>query len=330
VTSDVRGRPERQAGLPIVEPQAAATLVVLRHAAAGLEVLLTRRAPKIRFAGGTWVFPGGRVDPADADHRAAAVRETAEETGVEVEPSDLLPLTRWVTPPGMASRFDTRFFAALARAGTEARIASPEVAAVAWLRPADALAANARGDLPMWPPAFVTLQQLGARARWRDVVEAFRPDDGGDAPPAIVAVAEGLQRVTGPWAGGVEGRQGGGWIVGRREWVVVDPGDPTGETSDAIARAAIEANAQLVGIIVRDIRPERHAGVGMFGTGMGLPIAGGIGASIAPYPISEIGPGERVPFGDVALVAGAALATAGEPAWAGAMSLVGPSGVLGA
>lgn len=81
-----------------VEPRPAATLLWLRDAEAGPEVLLTRRSPNASFLPGVFVFPGGRVDEADAaaadlvapaaaalPHLAAAVaalRESFEELGV--------------------------------------------------------------------------------------------------------------------------------------------------------------------------------------------------------------------------------------------------------
>ncbi len=49
-----------------VEPRPAATVVLLRPGAAGPEVLLSRRPASMAFAPDVHVFPGGRVDPADA------------------------------------------------------------------------------------------------------------------------------------------------------------------------------------------------------------------------------------------------------------------------
>jgi len=80
----------------------AATVVLLRDAACGFELLLTERHAKLGFAGGAMVFPGGKVDdgdlgiardPAlargfetladtDAVARVAAAREAFEEVGV--------------------------------------------------------------------------------------------------------------------------------------------------------------------------------------------------------------------------------------------------------
>lgn len=50
-------------------PRKAATLVILRDAPHGLEVLLTTRPQALRFMGGATVFPGGAVAPADLDPR---------------------------------------------------------------------------------------------------------------------------------------------------------------------------------------------------------------------------------------------------------------------
>ena len=60
--------------LPHVTPRPAATLLMLRDGAEGLEVLMTSRHEEAAFAGGALVFPGGKVDPADhalAGHYAA-------------------------------------------------------------------------------------------------------------------------------------------------------------------------------------------------------------------------------------------------------------------
>ena len=77
----------------------AATLLLLRDTAQGVEVLMTRRSASASFAPGAYVFPGGGIDPADAAAQAnsnrrasqtdvqltqaiAAIRESFEELGV--------------------------------------------------------------------------------------------------------------------------------------------------------------------------------------------------------------------------------------------------------
>lgn len=43
----------------------AATVMLVRDGADGVEVFMLRRNPNSAFVGGVWVFPGGAVDPAD-------------------------------------------------------------------------------------------------------------------------------------------------------------------------------------------------------------------------------------------------------------------------
>ena len=83
---------------PVV-PRPAATVLLLRDAPAGIEVLMTRRSLTASFAPGAFVFPGGAIDAADHAAHAqasrrpgqddarltqaiAAVRESFEELGV--------------------------------------------------------------------------------------------------------------------------------------------------------------------------------------------------------------------------------------------------------
>jgi 8-oxo-dGTP pyrophosphatase MutT (NUDIX family) len=64
----------------------AATVMLLRDTAEGLEVFMLRRTNAAVFAGGMYVFPGGKVDPSDGEGDegfvVAAIRECYEECGV--------------------------------------------------------------------------------------------------------------------------------------------------------------------------------------------------------------------------------------------------------
>src|SRR5579859_7717571 len=81
----------------------AATVVLLRDGPTGLETLMLRRNSTLDFAGGMWVFPGGRVDAADhegaaddlAAARRAAVREAEEEAGLHVDEAALVWIAHW-------------------------------------------------------------------------------------------------------------------------------------------------------------------------------------------------------------------------------------------
>jgi 8-oxo-dGTP pyrophosphatase MutT (NUDIX family) len=77
--------------------------------------------------------------------------------------SDLVkPWARWITPAVESRRYDTRFFAAALPGGQQTRDIRDEADEVAWLRPADVLAAAGRGEALLLPPTAVTLAELAA------------------------------------------------------------------------------------------------------------------------------------------------------------------------
>jgi recombination protein RecT len=125
-----------------VATRPAATILLLRDAPAGLEVLMTRRSSTASFAPGAYVFPGGALDATDRSdaavaaararpdqddaHRhfaAAALREAFEELGV------LLAYRRGTddpVDPALAATMDRShdgdLYAQLQRAGLELAI----------------------------------------------------------------------------------------------------------------------------------------------------------------------------------------------------------------
>jgi 8-oxo-dGTP pyrophosphatase MutT (NUDIX family) len=108
----------------IATPRHAATVVLLRDSAGGLEVYLLRRVGTMAFAAGMHVFPGGAVDPRDGEIETAwagppagrwaewlvcdeklaralvcaAVRETFEESGVLLAGPDAQTVVADTTP----------------------------------------------------------------------------------------------------------------------------------------------------------------------------------------------------------------------------------------
>ena len=75
--------------------------------------------------------------------------------------SDLLGAwAHWITPAFEPRRYDTRFFVAALPAGQRTRDVSGESDAVAWMRPADALAAVRDGRLMMMPPTVLACEEV--------------------------------------------------------------------------------------------------------------------------------------------------------------------------
>lgn len=184
----------------------AATVVLLRDGADGLEVWLQQRATTLAFAAGMYAFPGGRIDDDEdvsgvvhdvsgeravwgddndavvREHLAGAVRETWEESGVRLDPAHLFPWGRWVTPAGDTRRFDARFYVTHCPAEQVPRPLTGEVAAGQWFVVRSAVDAFAAGSLPMWPPTIGTLTSLAAFDDVRSALAA--------APTRIEAVTE--------------------------------------------------------------------------------------------------------------------------------------------
>jgi len=166
-------------GKPAVQ---AATVILVRDGADGLEALMLRRNSKLAF-GGMWVFPGGSVDEADRVGLAAgdelgaarrtAVREAAEEAGLAVAPESLVAFSHWTPPPIAPRIFLTWFFIAPAPEGSVA-IDEGEIHDHAWMRAAEALRRRDAGEIELAPPTFVTLVDLAREGSVERALAAAR------------------------------------------------------------------------------------------------------------------------------------------------------------
>lgn len=173
------------------EAAPAATVVLVRDGDHGLEVLLARRSSQLAFHGGAWVFPGGRIDPADyagvpgdvfAAAQRAAAREAMEEAGVAVRHDELVHISNWTTPEISPKRFATWFFVG-AFEGGEAVADGTETERLHWFRPDDAFAARDAGDIELAPPQYVTLLWLRDHADVATVMRAARAGEPIDFTP---------------------------------------------------------------------------------------------------------------------------------------------------
>ncbi|HEY6057262.1 MAG TPA: hypothetical protein VIV06_04480, partial [Candidatus Limnocylindrales bacterium] len=286
---------------------------------------------------------GAAVEPARAlALHVAAIREAFEETGILVaEPTSrplpsfsashdgdfgrfverlglrlradaLVPIARWVTPAFMATRFDTWFFAAELPQGANPRFDEAEVVEHAWLAPGRALDLIAEGSVHAWPPTVMTLAWLEDA---RDIGDVRRRLAIGPAAPLrIDEPVQGIMRFACGAAGGVPGREVNTYLLGHRELVVVDPGDPDERVTDAIADA-IAARGEAAGIVLTVGTPDHLAGCLALAGRLGLEL-GGPGGHGAPGGLSVGGPSgaRRLLVADVAELRDGALLPFGDAA----------------
>lgn len=247
------------------QPLPAATVVLVRDAARGPEVLLVQRSFRSGFVPGMHVFPGGALEPADdapamrercaglapeeADrllglergglaYWVAAIREAFEEAGIllacdargtllslaqqtvarrfrayrkaleageialeavlvaeglRLAADRLVYFGHWITPVGMARRYDTRFFAALAPESQEASHDERETIAHQWVRPADALERYRSGAWAMRTPTVHTLERFAAAPSAAALLESLRVER--EVPAILPRIARDGRRL---------------------------------------------------------------------------------------------------------------------------------------
>lgn len=167
-----------------IEPVPAATVVLVRKSpdSSELEVLLLQRNSRLVFHGGHWVFPGGRIDSQDfstsdseLEYPAAlkaAVRETKEESGIDINESDLIHIAHWTTPPKLPRRFCTWFFVCPLFEPVSVSVDNDEILDYRWITPAQAIA-DAEAEQWVLPrPTITTLTDLGDHNNLEDLVSS--------------------------------------------------------------------------------------------------------------------------------------------------------------
>ena len=84
--------------------------------------------------------------------------------GLRIDAGLFLPAGRWLTPPSVPTRFDTRFYLVELPPGERAEVWPGELADGAWITPRGALARWDDGSALLHPPAWHTLRCLGEPA----------------------------------------------------------------------------------------------------------------------------------------------------------------------
>ncbi|MEU7316487.1 phosphotransferase [Streptomyces sp. NPDC007083] len=210
-------------------------LILRRDTGNGPEVLLSRRAGAV-YAAGLWHLPSGNLDGPHEDVVTALIRAAREETGVEIDPTDVRAAVT-VHHHSTDGRARTGFPLEVRRWKGDPRIAEPDVCnAMDWV-PLDALPA----DMVAYCRAGLDAYRSGA---WLAV--HFLPNDtivydpgadrlrlvaAADAPPPAkrpgARVVEFAEQTVGPIATWIDvswmregsrvwkarGAQGGNWYV---------------------------------------------------------------------------------------------------------------------
>jgi 8-oxo-dGTP pyrophosphatase MutT (NUDIX family) len=189
----------------------AASVILLRRAAAGFEVFFVRRHRGASFMASAYVFPGGATEDGE-DARTAAARELFEEAGVLLardsgqqsetlelpnqaklrqrilagtnaraalklaglvwSTDGLVPWSHWITPSIEAKRFSARFYVTEIPPGQEPRFDDSETVDQVWLTPSAALERS--GELQLPPPQVRTCWELAQCATIEAVLAAGR------------------------------------------------------------------------------------------------------------------------------------------------------------
>ena len=143
----LEGHAPRAAEAPGARP--AAVALVLVEAAGGVELLFIRRAERADDPwSGQVAFPGGRRGPGDPDLLATALRETREETGVDLAAAERLGVLDDLVPntPTLPPVLVRPFVFAL-RERPALAVERGEVARAFWVALARLAARGARQDL---------------------------------------------------------------------------------------------------------------------------------------------------------------------------------------
>ena len=108
--------------------------------------------------------------------------EMLETRGLALTGNELRLFSHWLTPLGAPRRYNTWFFAAPAPEGEDGAHDDNELVASGWVRPVDALAQHAAGEIDLIFPTEMSLRTLAAYERVSDLfhdLDAVERDSSG-------------------------------------------------------------------------------------------------------------------------------------------------------
>ena len=155
----------------------AATVILLRDAGDGIETLMLRRNSKLAF-GGMWVFPGGRVDPADRDERRRRLRRRAAgrgargRGGMRARRPDRRARRGLALDPAAGHAEAVLDVVLRRRAAPEGAVTidDGEIHEHMWVSPQGAIDQRDAGVIELAPPTWVTLHTLAQAADTADAL----------------------------------------------------------------------------------------------------------------------------------------------------------------
>ncbi|MDX2030272.1 MAG: MBL fold metallo-hydrolase [Blastocatellia bacterium] len=203
-------------------------------------------------------------------------RELLEAEGLMLDAGMLAEAPRWVTPPSMPRRYDTRFFAAWLPAGQETRIIPGELEEGEWLRADEALQKWIDGECLIVTPIFHALQGLARGAGDFPACLHRTTQAERDLLEKRVEIRYGiylcaLRTPTIPPA-----THTNCYLVGGDELVVIDPGSPYPEEQarlDEIVDQFLAEGRRLREIVITHLHPDHIGGVAHLSKKYGVPVA---------------------------------------------------------
>ncbi len=277
----------------------AASLLMRR----GDEIYWVRRRDDLPFLSGFHAFPGGVVQQSDGDTavdpdgacRRAALRETLEETGVDlgVDLDALRSVGRWRAPPYLVIALETRFYSIETDAEPHVGPTNDELAEGEWIRPTEALARWQASEVLLAPPTFELLRRLANDALCDD--EAEDPDFSPIRPHIDLFP---VRTPTLPPA-----THTNCYVVGDTRLAVFDPASPYLDERarlDAYLDARIAAGAAVECLVLTHDHVDHVSGAVHLAERLGVPIwAHAETASRVDIPIARLlSEGDVIDLGD--------------------------------